>query len=305
LFKIINDNLAKGISNMKDPNTMNGTPGAIGAAVVGSAFAKGLPNTDEYLTKTVPARLDSMTGFDQIRQFHAYVFVLGMVFAGYYWALTGDFTVPGWIASLGIIWVPLGMLLPAILSVLWLVMGHRHARVKTMARFYAPGGDLWLTCGETGTSKISPLIGLMKVLWYFTVYLPIIVIQDTVEIIRCIATGGKHKFRTSEARYFEKQRQHYNAIMVESGVNAAEDYLRRTSAGIHTRYDEDDITMKAWVGGRRSQTIAPLEAKYGPLVQGRMVPATWNTQRQTGAVSPNDKSKKDANRIVVKPIKGL
>jgi len=51
---------------MKDPNSMNGTPGVVGAAVVGSSIAKGLPKTEEYLTKTVPAKLDALTGFNRL-----------------------------------------------------------------------------------------------------------------------------------------------------------------------------------------------------------------------------------------------
>ncbi|EAZ98381.1 hypothetical protein [Marinobacter sp. ELB17] len=285
---------------MKSKNPIDATPAMLGAVVLGSAIGKGLTGTEEHLTKTVPGKIDSNSGINIIRGFHGYLVFMGFLALIGYWLIAGDFEMYGWIAALGIIWVPLAMLMPVIFGIMGLSMAQRHISAKMKARIYEPLGREWANSGAA--DKVTVIFVPFQTALYAVTMLPFFILQDAVEWIKVFSSAGNHKFRTSEARYFEKQRSHYRAIWAQYGVDKAESFLKNSSISMHTPADAQ-ISMAQWAGGYRAQIIRPLEAKYGPLMPG----GNFSQKAVRDAVnqSPNGGTAKGSAGIKIKPMKGI
>lgn len=287
-------------------NSMNATPGLIGAAVVGSAAAKGTRKSEAFLTKTVPVALTQNTAFESIRLFHGYVgFMIVMIAAGY-WIINGmsNNTLPTWMAETSPVWViPVMFMFPTVMLVMGLPITRDHISAKMRARVYTPTDDLWNRSGETLPGALGLLVGLIQIALYTAIMVPAFLIQDTIEALRVLLTGGKHRFRTSEARYFEQQKRHYNVILANLGKEKAEKFLMDSSMGMHTARDTR-LTLPTWLNaGYRQRIIGNLERKYGAITPGSNV--NQSAVARSAAQTPNKGVLRDAESIVVKPVKPL
>jgi len=145
---------------------------------------------------------------------------------------------------------------------------------------------------------------LLQIIAYTVVMFPIFTLQDLIEWARVLSTKGRHKFRTSEHRYFEKQRLHYNVLRARKGIQVAEDFLMKTSVSMHIN-ENFRLTLNDWLkGGYRRTVIGALESKYGPLVPGESA-ATNSVTQPRKAPTMRNRPKSEVDSIVVKPVKGL
>lgn len=287
-------------------NSMNATPGLIGAAVIGSAAAKGTRKSEELVTKTVPAALTQNTAFDSIRLFHGYAVFMALLAAAGYWLIQGmsNNTLPTWMAETSTVWViPFMFMFPTVMLLIGLPIIRDHISAKMRARIYTPTDDLWNRSGQTLPGIFGLLVGLVQIALYTVIMVPIFVIQDAIEIVRMVASGGKHTFRTSEARYFDQQKRHYHVILAKLGKEHAERFLMDSSKGMHMAPDVK-LSLPVWQNaGYRDRIIGNLERKYGALTPGGNLNQT--SVAQSAARTPNKGVLKNAESIVVKPVKPL
>lgn len=287
-------------------NSMDATAGLLGSAMIGSAASKGLPGTQKFLTEDLPKELAESTAFDQIRYFHSYLVVMGFVAWFGYWLVGAmrDKTLPDFVANLSPLWAPILLLMPFVFGVMFLVAYKGHISAKMKARVYQPTDAQWL---KSGTSQfpafVAMIVSLFQMALYTAVMIPVFALQDCVELLRTALTAGKHKFRTSEARYFEKQRLHYNVIRAKLGEEKAEKFLMKSCVGMHAGSDFNPTYFQWMKGGYRQQIIKPLEQKYGLLSPGGHV--STRTISKALDKTPNKGVRRDTHSIKVKGIKPL
>lgn len=283
-------------------NNMDGTPGLLGAAAFASAFGKGLQTSERHVTHTIPEQLARQSGFDHIRTFHAYfasVVIVLAIGAGLVVGIVED-SLPVWVDESAPLWVWFLFLVPTVMLVGLFPIAAKHVSAKMKARVYNPLDEAWRNSGTAGNA----LVAFIQVVAYTLVMVPIFLLQDLIEWARVLLSGGKHKFRTSEHRYFDKQRVHYNVLRGSHSLQLAEDFLMKSSATMHVNGDMP-LSLNHWLkGGYRKAVIGALESKYGPLVPGESA-ATGPMAAQKAAPARNAKSRSEVDSIVVKPVKGL
>lgn len=280
-----------------NPNSMNAAPGIAGSVMMGSALANGMQGTDKLLTQDLADDLARQSAFDNIKGFYAYTFVLILMGFGAAWvidAMERD-ALPAIVADFSPIWAPVAMFLPFAFGLAFLAQYKHHISAKMRARVYQPTDDMWFKSGGQGA-----FISLIQMALYTVVMVPLFIIQDAFELLLTVLSAGKHKFRTSEARYYEKQRLHYNIIKAQYGVEKAEKFLMKSSEGMHVG-DDVELTYSKWMhGGYRHFIIGSLESRFGALGGGSKKGPT-----KSAISTPNKIVAKKTEGIKVKPIKPL
>ncbi|KXS54390.1 hypothetical protein [Marinobacter persicus] len=286
---------------------VDGTAGLVGAAAIALAASQGAPNTNEYLSKTIPESLARNNAWDSIAGFWAYLLVgwpivVGLP-AGLMYLIDNDL-MPEFLADISWMYIPLLVfLVPFAYALAGLPMARDHMFAKVRARVYEPGGRAWAKAASHPGGMGGFIETVFFAALYIPAFLPVFIIQDTIELLHTTLTLGKHTYRTSKGHYFDRQRKRYQEIARTKGIEEAERFLLATSKSMHLSRDADNITMAQWRNGLRSACIGPLERKYGPLLEKNGT-HNGNNKGITGA-TPKEKHtvRHEFDHIKVKPIK--
>lgn len=294
---------------MRNNNSVAGTSGMIASAATASALAQGSPNTERYLSETLPSKIQQNTGWDALTEM--WVWVCGaLLLAGFnYWVFNSMVNETMWpfFAETAFLYLPvISVAIPFAYALTGIPISREHMNVQWQARFFEPGCRDWYNVAACSGGFMGLLGFLVRAAIYIPVFLPLFVAQDIVELLKTVLTGGKHKFRNSRGHFYCRQRKHYRAILAAKGIRAAEQFLIDTSINMHTPRNNQKISMNQWINGQRAKIMGPLENRYGPLHPDNIAYRSAATPKRKSATTGNLKKQKITTTerdIKVKPVK--
>jgi len=257
---------------MRNTNTNNvgGISGLAASAVTAAALSGGDSHQTEYLQKTLPNQMANMNAWQRIWQFRAWV-IGGFTLAGIDYALYKGLenqSLPTFLGEISFIWVPLMFfMVPFFYLITGIPLSMSYMNSKMRARFFDPGTAAWNAAGQHPGGAAGLFSWFMRALFYVPILLPLFIMQDIVELLRTVATGGKHKFHTSKGHYFEKQKRQYRYLVEHQSTYRAEEFLRDSTMAMYFPATAKMPTMSEWLKGRYRAAIIPaMERRYGPLL---------------------------------------
>ncbi|ABM21127.1 hypothetical protein [Marinobacter nauticus] len=245
-------------------------------------------NVPEHAAK-IGAKLNTGSGFDQVRNYHA---LIGSAFIFFVGGWYGIHALPkDWGGIFMLVFALAGSAIAFGIAVSLAFQFHRYSAVRLRARLW-PVTKPDVNAGTTVTGNVltdAIFVAPIK-LALFAILIPLWTIGAALEVLRVIslsAKGNKHvAYRGDEGKYYDRVRKEYAKRYSANGEGAALEYLRLAYSGLLTPIGEE-IPPKGWSNGGYKQWLAPMIERHGPVNQycaGR--PGTATTEVDSGGKLP-------------------
>ena len=226
-------------------------------------------NTPKYAAG-LGAKLSAGSGFDQIRSFHGLLMACTAIYGGVFYGLS-FLEGSSWGLVLGMLFLIVGSVVAFGTALALLLQFGRYGSLRMRCRLWPvetpiPNAGYSVTGHPlTDTLFVTPFKVAMFLL--MTPFLLLGMVGEVIRFVLLNMAGKKNiSYRGDQGKYYEKVRKEYAKRYHQSGIGAANEYLRIAYCGLLTPIGSE-IPSSKWDNGKYKEWLAPMINRHGPITK--------------------------------------